>query len=47
MQLPDEVKVLPEERMRLLKRITDLLNTVQLAVAEVYDAPKATRLPRS
>ncbi len=37
-QMPDDVRILPEAKVQLLQRINTLLNTVQLAVAEVYDA---------
>ena len=47
MELPDKVKIRPEERMRLLGRINKLLNLVQLTVAEVYDAHDSNRLSRS
>jgi len=38
MTLPENVNIRPEANMRLLRRINTLLNTVHLAVAEVYDA---------
>ncbi|MFQ5511421.1 MAG: helix-turn-helix domain-containing protein [Candidatus Krumholzibacteriia bacterium] len=47
MELPDKVKISTEDKMRLLGRINKLLNTVQLTVAEVYDANAADRLPGS
>jgi excisionase family DNA binding protein len=37
MTLPENVNIRPEANMRLLRRINTLLNTVHLAVAEVYD----------
>jgi excisionase family DNA binding protein len=46
-QMPDNMRIRPESKMRLLRRITTLLNTVQLAVAEAYDANQADRLPGS
>ncbi len=36
--LPENVNIRPEANVRLLRRINTLLNTVHLAVAEVYDA---------
>ena len=39
LQLPANVRIRPEANVRLLRRINTLLNTVHLAVAEVYDAP--------
>lgn len=36
-QLPEVAVVRPEANTRLLRRITRLLNTVQLAIAETYD----------
>jgi excisionase family DNA binding protein len=38
MELPDKVKISSEDKMRLLGRINQLLNAVQLTVAEEYDA---------
>ncbi|MCI0397150.1 MAG: excisionase family DNA-binding protein [Chloroflexi bacterium] len=38
LHLPENVNVRPEANVRLLRRINALLNTVHLAVAEVYDA---------
>lgn len=38
MQLPGNTYIKPEANLRLLKRINTLLNTVHLAIAEVYDA---------
>jgi len=35
--LPENVNIRPEANLRLLRRINTLLNTVHLAVAEVYD----------
>jgi excisionase family DNA binding protein len=37
-QMPDSVRIRTEVKLRLLRRINTILNTVQLAVAEVYDA---------
>ena len=47
MELPDKVKIRPEEKMRLLGRVNELLNAVQLAVAEVYDVHNSDRLSGS
>jgi hypothetical protein len=38
LQLPDNVHIQPQANMRLMRRINTLLNTVHLAIAEVYDA---------
>lgn len=38
LQLPENVRVRPESNLRLLRRINTLINTVHLAIAEVYDA---------
>lgn len=46
-RLPEKVRLRPEAKTRLLQRVNALLNTVQLAVAEVYDADKKNRLPGS
>lgn len=37
MQLPDDTHIPAEKNLRLLRRINKLLNTVHLAIAEVYD----------
>jgi hypothetical protein len=37
MQLPENVRIKPEANMLLLRRINTLLNTVHLAIAEVYE----------
>ena len=47
MELPDKVKIRPEEKMRLLGRVNELLNAVQLAVAGVYDVHDSDRLSGS
>ena len=39
LQLPENVRIRPETNLRLLRRINTLLNSVHLAIAEVYDAP--------
>ena len=38
LQLPEHVRIQPEANVRLMRRINTLLNTVHLAIAEVYDA---------
>jgi len=43
--LPENVNIRPEANMRLLRRINTLLNTVHLAVAEVYDAANNDFVP--
>lgn len=40
LQLPENVRVRPESNLRLLRRINTLINTVHLAIAEVYDASR-------
>lgn len=40
LQLPEVANVRPEANTRLLRRMTNLLNAVELAVAEVYDQSK-------
>lgn len=37
LQLPENVRIRPETNVRLLRRINTLLNSVHLAIAEVYD----------
>ncbi len=37
LQLPQTTKVSPEANLKLMRRITTLLNVVQLALAEVYE----------
>lgn len=37
LQLPENVRIKPEANLRLLRRINTLLNTVHLAIAEVYE----------
>ena len=46
-RMPDNLRIRPEAKMRLLQRINTLLNTVQLAIVEFYDAAKTDRLHRS
>jgi excisionase family DNA binding protein len=41
MHLPEMAHVRPEANMHLLRRINKLLNTVQLAMAEVYDRARS------
>ena len=43
-ELPEKVRIRPEARRRLLRRINTFLNAVQLAVAEIYDARKKNSL---
>lgn len=38
LQLPESVNVKPEANMHLMRRINQLLNTVHLAIASVYEA---------
>jgi hypothetical protein len=38
LQLPENVHIRPENNLRLMRRINTILNTVHLAIAEVYDA---------
>jgi excisionase family DNA binding protein len=40
LQLPEVANVRPEANTRLLRRMTNLLNAVELSVAEVYDQSK-------
>lgn len=46
LHLPENLHVRPGASLRLLRRINNLLNTVHLAIAEVYDAAFADSLPR-
>ena len=43
LQLPESANIRPEANMRLLRRVNDLLNTVHLAVADVYDQEASER----
>lgn len=43
--LPENVNIRPEANVRLLRRINTLLNSVHLAVAEVYDASNNDIVP--
>ncbi len=45
LQLPESANIRPEANMRLLRRVNDLLNTVHLAVADVYDQEASERTP--
>ena len=47
LHLPEKVRIRSEAKSRLLHRINEILNTVQLAIAEVYDGDKTDRLSRS
>jgi hypothetical protein len=47
LQLPENVRIRPEANVRLVRRINTLLNTVHLAIAEVYDAANQDILPGS
>jgi excisionase family DNA binding protein len=47
LQLPENVHVKAEASLRLLRRINTLLNAVQLAIAEVFDANLRDSLSRS
>jgi excisionase family DNA binding protein len=46
LHLPESAHVRPEASRQLLRRINMLLNTVQLAIAEVYDAGPSDRRSR-
>lgn len=37
LQLPESTRIRPEANLRLMRRINRLLNTVHLAIAEIYD----------
>jgi len=47
LHLPDNLRVRPDASLRLLRHINTLINTVHLAIAEVYDAAYADSLPGS
>lgn len=47
LHLPENVHVRTDANLRLLRRINTLLNTVHLAIAEVYDANYADSVSRS
>lgn len=44
LQLPESANIRPEANMRLLRRVNDLLNTVHLAIADVYDLEVSERV---
>lgn len=45
LHLPENIHIQPEANLRLMRRINILMNTVHLAVAEVYDEQSAHYLP--
>lgn len=45
LQLPDTASIRPKDNLRLMRRINQLLNTVHLAIAEVYDTGGQPPLP--
>lgn len=48
LHLPDSTQTRPESNIRLMQRINNLLNQVQLAIAEVYERESANHsLPRN
>lgn len=47
LHLPDSSDVRPAASLRLLRRINELLNTVHLTIAEVFDAAFADNLSRT
>lgn len=47
LHLPENATARPEASRHLLRRVNTLLNTVHLAIAEVYDAPDKDSLSRS
>ena len=47
LQLPERARIRPETMMRFLIRINKLVNTVQLTVAEIYDARNRNHLSGS
>jgi len=47
LQLPENTRIRPDANVRLLRRVNKLLNTVQLAIAEVYDAGASDSLSRA
>jgi excisionase family DNA binding protein len=46
-QLPEHARVPPAANRRLLQRVNNLLNTVLLAIAEVYPDDRTVTVPRS
>ena len=47
LQLPENTRIKPDANIRLLRRVNTLLNTVQLAIAEVYDVSSSDSLSGS
>ena len=47
LQLPENTRIKPNANIRLLRRVNTLLNTVQLAIAEVYDVSSSDSLSGS
>ena len=47
LQLPENTRIKPDANIRLLRRVNTLLNTVQLAIAEVYDVSSSDSLSRA
>lgn len=47
LNLPDNIHVRPEATLRLLRRINALLNTVHLAIAEVFDDSTTDSMSRT
>lgn len=43
LQLPGSTQIRPEDNLRLMRRINQLLNVVHLAVAEIYEADGRSR----
>jgi hypothetical protein len=43
LDLPESARVRPGDSARLVKRINTLLNAVQLAIAEMYEASPASQ----
>ncbi len=46
-ELPESAHVRPAASRQLMRQVNELLNTVHLAIAEVYDADNATGLSRA
>ena len=44
LQLPENTRIKPDANIRLLRRVNTLLNSVQLAIAEVYDVSSSDSL---
>lgn len=42
LQLPETARVQPDATLRLMRRVNSLLNTVHLAIAELYDSERDT-----